>query len=156
MDSVNCEKKDLYQRINYLYQAAHCLSAKSNLSVHFGGVLKTIAKRSVLKIEPKVKRDLCKSCNALLIPGITATVRLRGKRSLHYVTTCLRCSTIKRLPCDYNYRQLWCEKANQLTVEQRPKNSNNQSTVDKPPKNSTNQSPEDKESTNSTNQPTTI
>ncbi|MHA1372497.1 MAG: ribonuclease P protein component 4 [Promethearchaeota archaeon] len=38
------------------------------------------------------KRQICKKCNALLIPGYNARVRLQGrKKNAHVVVTCLDC-----------------------------------------------------------------
>ena len=67
--------------------------------------------------DPTVKRTLCKGCDTILIPGLSATVRVNGewfRRSLvfesltprsasrnhrHLVTTsCLRCKSSRRIP----------------------------------------------------------
>lgn len=66
--------------------------------------------------DPSVKRTICKGCNEVLIPGITATVRVKSKSELlfiyfdklnipassshgHAVTfTCVSCATSRRIP----------------------------------------------------------
>lgn len=106
--------EDIYQRINYLYQAAHESLKKSpndvSLCRFYIYTLRTITRRSCLHLHPDMKRNMCKRCCVLLIPGVTAIVRTRKKREKHTVVTCLECSTIKR----YVYRPSkipWIDKS---------------------------------------------
>jgi RNase P subunit RPR2 len=77
--------------------------------------------RALRRRDPAVKRTLCKRCDALLVPGVTASVRVNGQSLLaprsphprsmltvlaieskyhrHAVsTTCLHCRTCRRIP----------------------------------------------------------
>lgn len=45
----------------------------------------------------KLKRKFCKNCNTLLIPGVTAKVRLDSKNKT-IVIKCLKCNKIYRYP----------------------------------------------------------
>ncbi|XP_029905585.1 ribonuclease P protein subunit p21 [Myripristis murdjan] len=75
--------KEAYQRLNYLYQAAHCVLSQNPENVELARFYcftqKTIARRLVLRQDPSVKRALCKKCCSLLVPGVTATSRQRRK-----------------------------------------------------------------------------
>lgn len=101
--AAQIKDKEAYQRINYLYQAAHCVLAQQPENVELARFYcftqKTIARRLVLRQDPSVKRTLCKKCCSLLIPGVTATVRQRRKNSKtrFTVTRCLSCGQSKTL-----------------------------------------------------------
>eukprot|EP01119_Soliformovum_irregulare_P017289 TRINITY_DN5113_c0_g1_i1.p1 TRINITY_DN5113_c0_g1~~TRINITY_DN5113_c0_g1_i1.p1 ORF type:complete len:133 (-),score=13.11 TRINITY_DN5113_c0_g1_i1:119-517(-) len=104
MPSSKAQKKkegrngDTYQRINFLHQAAHFVSINGDqtLAREYGKQLKRIANGSVLRLESDVKSTLCKNCNSVLIPGLSATVKLKSKREQHLIKTCLHCGAIKR------------------------------------------------------------
>ncbi|XP_038572390.1 ribonuclease P protein subunit p21 isoform X2 [Micropterus salmoides] len=80
--AFHTKDKDAYQRLNYLYQAAHCVLSQTPENVELARFYcftqKTIARRLVLRQDPSVKRQLCKKCCSLLIPGVTATTRQRN------------------------------------------------------------------------------
>ena len=75
--------------------------------------------------DPTIKRTICKSCDTLLLPGITATHRMRGtllfsrnarlislfsaSREKHLVVRCLTCGEVKRFLAREGYK-LWSER----------------------------------------------
>jgi len=63
--------------------------------------IRAIARKSVLRIDPNVKRTLCRTCNAVLIPGVTSSVRIKPSGShVHRIrTTCLACGVHRTIPC---------------------------------------------------------
>ncbi|XP_070579779.1 ribonuclease P protein subunit p21-like [Ptychodera flava] len=105
--------REAFQRMNFLYQAAHCTLVHNpdnvELARFYITTMRTIAKRLVLRIDPSIKRTICKKCNSLLVPGVTATVRMRAKREQHLVVACLSCKAVKRFLAREGY-QLWSEK----------------------------------------------
>ncbi|XP_061594028.1 ribonuclease P protein subunit p21 [Cololabis saira] len=113
--AVNLKDKDAYQRLNYLYQAAHCVLSQNPNNVELARFYcftqKTIARRLVLRQDPSVKRTLCKKCCSLLIPGVTATTRQRRKnrKTRFTVLRCLSCSQRKTLLNNPDYC-LWAEQ----------------------------------------------
>jgi len=113
MGKQNLAQKDLYERINYLYQAARTMlehnTKQPQVSCFYGHVLSNVAARGVLKLDPSIKRTICKACNAVLIPGLTSSVRIRGKRQKHLVITCIQCKTLKRFVCNSKHK-LWSEQ----------------------------------------------
>ncbi|XP_030060018.1 ribonuclease P protein subunit p21 isoform X1 [Microcaecilia unicolor] len=120
--------KEAFQRLSFLYQAAHCVLAQNpenvELARFYCHTQKTISKRLVLRQDPSVKRTICKRCYSLLLPGITATVRQRrhyGQRRT--VVRCLSCGLTKRFLNNPNYK-LWSEQPEAL-LENQPKPEQN-------------------------------
>lgn len=47
-----------------------------------------------------LRRGICKNCLVPLVPGLTATVRLKGNRKYVIITRkCLLCGWVSRVPC---------------------------------------------------------
>lgn len=46
-----CQGKDVFERMNFLYQASQKLAGKNNaLSAYYGQMLKSISKKAVLRL----------------------------------------------------------------------------------------------------------
>jgi len=92
------------ERLNFLLQAAQAVQRlprvraehRSVLSQHFGGVLRSVARKSVVPLSANVKKALCRRCNALLVPGESSTVRVRSARAKHVVQSCNACGFQQR------------------------------------------------------------
>lgn len=116
--------RDAYLRLNFLYQAAHCVLAQNpentELARFYCFTQKTIARRLVLRQDPSVKRTVCKKCCSLLIPGLTATTRQKKKKrkARFTVTTCLYCGEKKTFLNNPDY-VLWCDRPEAQLQEQR-------------------------------------
>lgn len=114
-EMAGLKDKDAYQRLNFLYQAAHCVLAQNpdniELARFYCFTQKTIARRLVLRQDPSVKRTLCKKCCCLLIPGVTATTRQKRKKckTRFTVTTCLSCGERKTFLNNPDY-MLWSDR----------------------------------------------
>ncbi|XP_068449105.1 ribonuclease P protein subunit p21 [Clinocottus analis] len=113
--SSQMKDKEAYQRLNYLYQAAHCVLSQNpenvELARFYCSTQKTIARRLVLRQDPSVKRTLCRKCCSLLIPGVTASIRQRRKKrkARFTVVRCLSCDQSKTLLNDPDHR-LWVDR----------------------------------------------
>ncbi|GJJ06250.1 hypothetical protein Clacol_000441 [Clathrus columnatus] len=73
----------------------------SDLSAGYIQDLRTIGNKNVLRIDPSVKRKLCKACNTVLIPGTTASVRIKSGRNKlvkKVIYTCLHCNACRSIP----------------------------------------------------------
>ncbi|KAL5631715.1 hypothetical protein ACGC1H_007277 [Rhizoctonia solani] len=98
--------RDLMQRMNFLYQASVHLSHSGThaetgrLARKHVKTLKGIATGAVVKIDPTVKRMLCKGCNTVLVPGSSASVRVKTSRPHGKVIsyTCFSCRTARVIP----------------------------------------------------------
>ncbi|XP_057372970.1 ribonuclease P protein subunit p21-like [Daphnia carinata] len=128
--SVNmCGKKanvvgsDGFHRMNFLYQASvvmlNALPTCPSLSSFYGTNIVSIGKKLQLKLDPSLKRTMCKGCKVLLIPGKTAEVSIqkpmtskKKKRQKKYnkiqVWKCLLCQCVKNYILKSDY-VLWSE-----------------------------------------------
>ncbi|KAI8494968.1 Ribonuclease P protein subunit p21 [Branchiostoma belcheri] len=112
--------RDNFQRMNFLYQMAHTVMSTNpnnvQLARFYTSTLKKVSKTSVQRQDPSVKRTICKRCDSLLIPGVTATVRIRAKREKHVVVTCLECRMVRRFLARKDY-QLWTDLPTSLVPQ---------------------------------------
>ncbi|KAI9442262.1 Rpr2-domain-containing protein [Lactarius indigo] len=62
--------------------------------------MRLIGQKTTVKMDPSVKRTLCKGCDTILIPGLSATVRVNGSNNHRHLvtTTCFRCKSSRRIP----------------------------------------------------------
>ncbi|XP_072516348.1 ribonuclease P protein subunit p21 [Salminus brasiliensis] len=125
----NIKDKEAFQRLNFLYQAAHCVLAQNPENVELARFYcftqKTIARRLVLRQDPSVKRTLCKRCCSLLIPGVTSTVRQRGRRGQRLtVIRCLSCGLTRKFPNNPKH-QLWVDQP-EAQFENQPQTGRNE------------------------------
>ncbi|XP_022127330.2 ribonuclease P protein subunit rpr2 [Pieris rapae] len=103
---------DSFQRINYLYQISKQISAiNPALSSYYGSLAINVAKKSVLKIHPDIKRQICKKCRCLLT-NQTSIVKIKNLNKSKYVQRiCKVCKTKKKFPADKNKEhKIWLEK----------------------------------------------
>ncbi|KAG6333316.1 hypothetical protein ID866_5773 [Astraeus odoratus] len=72
----------------------------SELSRSYIDTMKTVGQKTNVKLDPSVKRRLCKACSLVLLPGVSATVRVKSSTSHgHLVSyTCHSCQTERRIP----------------------------------------------------------
>ena len=120
--------KHLHARTTFLYQAVTYLTlqaAKNTetetkiavlsesgppqqappLALQLGADLHTVSRKAQLRLSVDLKRSMCKSCNAILVPGRTATQEIvnqskGGKKPWAdvLVVSCYRCGSKKRMP----------------------------------------------------------
>lgn len=121
--------KHLHARTTFLYQASTYLTLHTSINASKAGVcdtvpaekqgmqqlsplalqlgsdLHTVSRKAQLRLSVELKRSMCKSCNAVLIPGRTATQitenQSKGGRKPWadvLVISCNRCGSKKRLP----------------------------------------------------------
>ncbi|KAL7272344.1 hypothetical protein RUND412_004853 [Rhizina undulata] len=135
----------LYSRINFLYQASHILNGQAGpgslttptaasvdapqsstpsdpLSRFYLSTARAVAKRSVLRLDPSIKRTICKRCDSLLIPGVSSVHRIEnaskgGRKSWAdvLVIECNACGAVKRFPVGMEEKRggnwnLWCNR----------------------------------------------
>nr|XP_040025910.1 ribonuclease P protein subunit p21 [Gasterosteus aculeatus aculeatus] len=135
--SAQMKDKDAYQRLNFLYQAAHCVLSQNpenvELARFYCSTQKTIARRLVLRQDPSVKRTLCRKCCSLLVPGVTASCRQRrrSRNARFTVVRCLSCEHSKTL-LNHPDHQLWTERPE--AQQERPKQPDPGSSVKKTPR----------------------
>ena len=85
------------QRIERLFELAEAAAQdeQEQRCKRYIQLARAIGMRYRVRIPKQLKMRLCKQCYALLIPGKTARVRLRGE---YMTTTCLQCGEQMRRP----------------------------------------------------------
>ena len=87
------------QRIEVLFQKAKSVyHDDSQFSRRYVATARKIAMAAKIPLPSVYKRQVCKSCHALLVPGDNCRVRIRQKREPHVVITCLGCGCKTRVP----------------------------------------------------------
>ncbi|OSD06973.1 Rpr2-domain-containing protein [Trametes coccinea BRFM310] len=70
------------------------------LSRSYVSTMRIVGQKTMVRMDPALKRTLCKGCDTVLLPGSTASVRVHPLPShgqaMHY--TCLTCDTTRRIP----------------------------------------------------------
>ncbi|KAG7443158.1 Rpr2-domain-containing protein [Guyanagaster necrorhizus] len=112
----NVPNKDIIQRLNFLYQASVYLNGVTSqapprrkkqkrvttcdLSRNYVSSMKTVGQKTTVKMDPSVKRTICKGCDTILVPGSTVTIRVNKSPSHGHlmVYTCTHCRTSRRIP----------------------------------------------------------
>ncbi|KAJ7085848.1 RNAse P Rpr2/Rpp21/SNM1 subunit domain-containing protein [Mycena crocata] len=122
-NSSNIVNKDVMQRLNFMYQASVYLSGvlpmspptsaapqkrkkKSrkmtvhDLSKSYIDSMKVVANKTMVKMDPAVKRTLCNGCNTVLVPGSTAFVRVKSSKVHGHIMLyrCNSCNSTRRIP----------------------------------------------------------
>ncbi|ETW80454.1 RNase P [Heterobasidion irregulare TC 32-1] len=62
--------------------------------------MKQIGQKTTVKMDPTVKRTFCQGCDSVLVPVVSAVVRVHTSSTHGHLvnTTCLRCKTSRRIP----------------------------------------------------------
>ncbi len=95
------EVKDLAkQRIRWLFKLAYDETKRGNYerARRYSELIIRIAEKGKVRIPRSIKRSICKNCKVILIPGVTARVRIRseGTKGSHITVTCTLCGWMKR------------------------------------------------------------
>ncbi|KAL6298363.1 Rpr2-domain-containing protein [Sparassis latifolia] len=75
-------------------------ASTAELSRSYIRSMRVIGQKTTVKLDPNIKRTLCRGCNVVLIPGSTVATRVK-KSSSHghtVVYTCTACNTTRRIP----------------------------------------------------------
>ncbi|KAI4467665.1 ribonuclease p subunit p21 [Holotrichia oblita] len=105
-----CVGKENLQRLNYLYQIGN-IYAKSNckqnnlLSSYYTNLMISISKKTVQRLEPNIKRNICKVCKNICVPGKNCKIRIK-KQKIQY--KCNICSSSKNYIAQQTY--LWFDQ----------------------------------------------
>ncbi|KAJ3407641.1 Ribonuclease P protein subunit p21 [Chytridiales sp. JEL 0842] len=87
-----------------------------NVGRFYAKSMKTVASRLVLRLDPQIKRTICKRCDAILIPGVTSAFYTSKNGELKTVIKCRACGETKNLPCRKDH-VLFTERPDVLVPE---------------------------------------
>ncbi|SGY66188.1 BQ5605_C004g02638 [Microbotryum silenes-dioicae] len=70
------------------------------VSCSLAGLMNLAAQKATVKMDPSVKRTVCKTCRSVLVAGMSSSVRVKrsGPHGHRIVHTCLACRTTRKLP----------------------------------------------------------
>ena len=89
-----------YSRMNFLAQASAMLVADPStrpVSRYLSSQMAKVASRNVLRVSRQLKGDACRHCREVLVPGLTAIVRMDRKGGQPRVRTkCVTCGTLRK------------------------------------------------------------
>ncbi|MEM2108666.1 MAG: ribonuclease P [Candidatus Bathyarchaeia archaeon] len=86
------------QRIRILFhQARRVHKSNPQLSRRYITIARKIAMAAKIRLPTAYKRQICRKCNTLLVPGDNCRVRIKQKREPHVVITCLNCGHMTRI-----------------------------------------------------------
>ncbi|SFM66272.1 ribonuclease P protein component 4 [Methanolobus profundi] len=84
------------ERIEYLFTLAkEEFPASPNRSKRYVSLARKIGMRHRVSIPADLKRNFCRNCGSLLVPGSNSRTRLKNG---YILMTCLECGSIKRYP----------------------------------------------------------
>lgn len=109
--SKYCQNKEIYQRMNFLYQAGTLMADRNPvLSCYYGNLVKAIGKKAVLRMwvflassnyrplkniiyyrEPNIKRTICKRCGLILVIDTTVTIEAADENDTSIKLICKKC-----------------------------------------------------------------
>ncbi|KAL2911536.1 hypothetical protein HK105_208980 [Polyrhizophydium stewartii] len=84
--------------------------------------MRLVSQKLVVRLDPHVKRTICRRCHGVLVPGISASVRTHtGHPGPRVEIKCLYCEAVRRLGADptrmlFNDRNEWIEPATDEAV----------------------------------------
>lgn len=87
------------ERIHILFkQAESAFPQNPQRAQRYVDLARKIAQRTRTHLPPYLRRQVCRKCDAYLVPGATSRTRIRQRREPHVATTCLKCGNIQRHP----------------------------------------------------------
>ena len=113
MGKAKSSNAHLLARLSHLHRASDALSGSeaqatppmTNLSRFYLTHLRSVAKKSVLRLGPSIKRTICKRCDTLLVPGTSCEHRVENKSKNGrkkwadvLIVECKACGSVKRFP----------------------------------------------------------
>jgi ribonuclease P protein subunit RPR2 len=102
------------KRIQSLFQQAlSTYKTNPQMAQHYTATARKIAMAARVRLPVAYKRQTCKNCNALLVPGWSSRVRVKSKRATHIVVTCLGCGHQTRIPVRAKKEKVKLEQNNQ-------------------------------------------
>merc|ERR1711864_56761 len=86
-------------RMNFLHQAAACVlktTGNKVLTSALGHHLLQVGQKSQIRLGRDIKRTLCKGCHGLLVPDLTASIKIIGPKKQKKISIlCSTCCTEK-------------------------------------------------------------
>jgi len=76
----------------------------ASLGRFYVNTMKTIGTKQVLRIDPSIKRTICKRCETILLPGATSRIRIKSRPEPHLQIMCTECNASKNYSARKGYK----------------------------------------------------
>lgn len=87
------------QRIRILFSLAKdIIHEDPALAQRYADSARKIAMAAKIRFPKEYRRQVCKHCKSLILPGINCRLRVRQRREPHIVITCMNCGKHTRIP----------------------------------------------------------
>jgi ribonuclease P protein subunit RPR2 len=89
---------DGIERLNYLYQAATLLTTSNHphLARYYSLQLKLSSHKLVQRLDKSIKRNICKGCQSILVPGLNCDVEEDGSLVRWQCRYCTRAKNFQK------------------------------------------------------------
>ena len=92
----NLRNEHALRTMNFLHSAAHQAPTVST-ATNMTATLVRVKEKYTARLAPDLKRSMCRKCKVVLVPGNTATVRVRNKGGNQFrVISCVVCGMSTR------------------------------------------------------------
>jgi len=92
-------KRIATQRVQTLFKlASEAIGEDPALAQRYAHLARRIAMAAKLRLPKEHRRQICRHCKSLVLPGVNCRVRVKQRREPHMVITCLVCGGQMRMP----------------------------------------------------------
>lgn len=92
-------RRIVLQRIGKLFRMAReIIREEPALAQRYIQIARKVAMVTRVHLPEEFRRQVCRNCNSLILPGVNCRVRIRQRREPHLVITCLSCGDQIRRP----------------------------------------------------------
>jgi len=92
-------RKIALERIHILFrQALETCHENPSRAQRYVDLARSLGMRYKVRLPRIYRRMICRGCKRLIVPGISARVRIQQRREPHIVVTCLHCGRHNRMP----------------------------------------------------------
>lgn len=96
---IALKKEIALQRIHKLFQLARDLIHENEeLAQHYVAIARRVCMAARVRIPNEYRRQVCRGCKKLILPGVNCHVRIQQRREPHIVITCGYCGKYLRFP----------------------------------------------------------
>jgi len=92
-------KRIALQRIRTLFHLAReAIHEDPELAQRYVDIARKVAMAARVRLPREYRRQVCRHCKSLILPGVNCRVRIKQRRDPHLVITCLNCGKQMRIP----------------------------------------------------------
>ncbi|KLO18402.1 Rpr2-domain-containing protein [Schizopora paradoxa] len=99
-EPMQVDHEPLQRRRDHKRKSRKDVKSSSHISRAYLKSMRIIGQKTMVRLDPDVKRTICRGCNSLMLPGVTANVRSKARSPrIHNISyICKTCSSSRRFP----------------------------------------------------------